>query len=336
MYKVTLLLIAFSLFITNGNGLFGLFDERPQFFIIDRDLNINDLNDVQITGVTNNQVIVFDSATGLWVNAAQAGLGSRQYTGLSPVSIDNDANVIALNILPTSDWNGLFDAFEGTDLNRTVLARCSGDANSVWTSANNCQSIVGFDTGGGISDLNISELGDVTISGLVNNQIIVFNTSTLQWENQNRDVNVVFVSTGFLTDFNNSDLNANGFLNILHDANRQYPTVTIFDSNELILLPDGVTFVDNDNIDVNLLSQTPIVGTWHVRIEAGQVQDENSLFIRLDGGNDQSITARIQFPVGVQANGSSGGCLQIQDTDLAGFTYCTALNGVLSCSTTPC
>ncbi|MEM4710093.1 MAG: hypothetical protein QXT97_03830, partial [Candidatus Diapherotrites archaeon] len=40
------------------------------------------------------------------------GGGGRTYIGFSPISIDNDANTIALNVLPTSDWNGLFDGFD--------------------------------------------------------------------------------------------------------------------------------------------------------------------------------------------------------------------------------
>jgi len=38
----------------------------------------------------------------------------------------------------------------------------------------------------------------------------------------------------------------------------------------------------------------------------------------------------------IEIDGSTGGCLKIRDTDDAGFTYCTALNGVLSCSTSAC
>lgn len=38
----------------------------------------------------------------------------------------------------------------------------------------------------------------------------------------------------------------------------------------------------------------------------------------------------------VTINGSDGGCLIISDTDNLGDTFCTALNGVLSCSTTQC
>ena len=119
--KIFLFLIAFGLFLISGNAFLGLFENNPQFLIIE-----------------------------------QVEAGARLYTGLSPVSVDNDGNVIALNILASSDWNGLLDGFEGADLNFTVLDACSGDANSVWTSANNCQSIVGFDTGGGGGDSNVT------------------------------------------------------------------------------------------------------------------------------------------------------------------------------------
>lgn len=38
----------------------------------------------------------------------------------------------------------------------------------------------------------------------------------------------------------------------------------------------------------------------------------------------------------IEINGANGGCLKIRDTDDAGFTYCTVLNGTMTCSTSPC
>ena len=38
----------------------------------------------------------------------------------------------------------------------------------------------------------------------------------------------------------------------------------------------------------------------------------------------------------IDDGGVGGGCLQIRDTDDGGYTYCTALDGTLTCSTTPC
>lgn len=126
IYKITLLIVIFVLSLNSASGFLGLFDENPQWLILER------------------------------VEA-----GARLYTGLTPVSVANDVNVIALNILADSDWNGLLDGFEGTDLNRTVLARCSGDANSVWTSVNNCQDITNFDAAAAGGDDTFSVLSPV-------------------------------------------------------------------------------------------------------------------------------------------------------------------------------
>lgn len=38
----------------------------------------------------------------------------------------------------------------------------------------------------------------------------------------------------------------------------------------------------------------------------------------------------------LEVDGNTGGCLKVNDTDNGGFTYCTALNGTLSCSTSAC
>jgi len=38
----------------------------------------------------------------------------------------------------------------------------------------------------------------------------------------------------------------------------------------------------------------------------------------------------------IEVDGSNGGCLKIRDTDDAGFTYCTVLDGAISCSTNAC
>lgn len=89
--------------------LFGCTGEK-QFLLVDADLNINDLNDVQITNPLNSQVLTYQISTGLWVNTSQAGGGgSTVYSGVTPISIDNDNNKIALNVQANSDWNGLFD-----------------------------------------------------------------------------------------------------------------------------------------------------------------------------------------------------------------------------------
>jgi hypothetical protein len=38
----------------------------------------------------------------------------RTYTGVGPIVVENDVNQVSLNVLSTSDWNGLFDGQEGS------------------------------------------------------------------------------------------------------------------------------------------------------------------------------------------------------------------------------
>lgn len=52
-----------------------------------------------------------------------------------------------------------------------------------------------------------------------------------------------------------------------------------------------------------------------------------SAALDVDGGSGRAI---------VELDGDTGGCLKLQDTDNGGFTYCTTLDGTLSCSITPC
>src|SRR3990172_2909713 len=101
-------------------GLLSLFlfgcTEQKQFLFVDSDQNLNDLNDVEISNPTNAQALIYQSSTGLWKNLAQAsaGGGGRTYSGVSPVTVDNDANQIGLNVLSTSDYNGTFDGQQGS------------------------------------------------------------------------------------------------------------------------------------------------------------------------------------------------------------------------------
>ncbi len=224
--------------------------------------------------------------------------------------------------LPVS--SGLFDLFEPEpkffviDNSPTITGGFDGnaasicDGNTALTGQGICVTITGFDSGGGGVD-NIGDLNDVTITNAEDEQLLVFNSSNAIWENKDLNALILRVSTGFLTSFTDSDLNADGILNILHDANTQFPTVTVYDNNDSIMLPDKVFFVDEDNIDVNLLSQTPLIGTWNLRVEGSQA-DVNSVFIRLDGSNDQDISAQIQFPQGVLLPNTQS--LSFRDSDL--------------------
>ena len=55
--------------------------------------------------------------------------------------------------------------------------------------------------------------------------------------------------------------------------------------------------------------------------------DNPTAQLDVEGGSGRAI---------IEADGDTGGCLKIQDTDNGGFTFCLALNGTLSCSSSAC
>jgi hypothetical protein len=107
--------------------------------------------------------------------------------------------------------------------------------------------------------------------------------------------------------------------------------------DDRLLMGDGTA---NDTMSVHY-DETSGVGM--LRVFDGGLFSSMSL---QDGGGDVGIgttspsgTLDVDGRTGVgviEVDGSGGGCLKLQDTDDGGFTYCTALNGALSCSTTPC
>lgn len=261
MLKLSLFLIAFSLFFTSGNAFLGLFDDNPQFLIIE-----------------------------------EIQAGARLYTGISPISVDNDGNEIGLNVLSTSDWNGLFDGFEGLDLNFTVLDRCSGDANSVWTSANNCQDITNFNTGevgagDGGTDTNIFAGGNIDVNTNTAGHVLVsfddenFLNFKHLWTDQNFSridvfdlnlTNLLFNGIDFNTvydprylDFNNHFNRLASLVSIETVNSATFDTVQEFIYNDgsagVIDPKDGIiTDGGGGTIDVNALQGAIRVSDMHI------------------------------------------------------------------------
>ena len=78
----------------------GCVDEgADEIYLINKDLN--SLDDVNLFETADGQVLQFDEATGTWVSvdANLVGGADRNYTGISPIVIDNVAGTIA------SDYN---------------------------------------------------------------------------------------------------------------------------------------------------------------------------------------------------------------------------------------
>lgn len=228
--------------------MFGLFENNPQFLIIE-----------------------------------SVEEGARLYTGISPITVDNDSNQIGLNVGATDDWNGTFDGFEGTDLNRTVLARCSGDTNHIWTSANNCQDITNFDAAAAGGDDTFNVLSPVIPWADVN--VTDVWTATQRFEgdvNIFSKLNVVDIN-GEGNDINFSQLQAGSIFGDISSAtgytlddayNAGGNTITV-DTDDVIWNLDSPTddFIIQDSGDVGFQ-----VNQKNVAID-GQPVPRSSLYI---------------------------------------------------------
>ncbi len=96
--KLGLIFLALLLVVPSVSSFcfFGLGSCGGDVILIPSKVNdLNDLSDVNYNDPTNGQALVFDFATGTWINGTVAGgAGSRTYTGLNQISIDNDANTV--------------------------------------------------------------------------------------------------------------------------------------------------------------------------------------------------------------------------------------------------
>ena len=90
---------------------------------------------------TENQIIQITGGDWTCVAAAAGGGGGTTYTGISPIFVDNDNNIIGLNVQPASDWNGTFDGLQGNDIstrsdadnNYANLYNCDGNSSCTIT-----------------------------------------------------------------------------------------------------------------------------------------------------------------------------------------------------------
>jgi len=69
----------------------------------------------------------------------------------------------------------------------------------------------------------------------------------------------------FIQTFVDSDLVGN-ILVVNHGLGVNWPLVIIYDNNNVQVIPDQLTFVDGETCNINLITSTPLSGSWHVRV----------------------------------------------------------------------
>lgn len=146
-----------------------------------------------------------------------------------------------------------------------------------------------------------------TTEGHISKPLLVADSTTSGYLFNMRGFEVTATSISHYRSFVNADLST-GVLTVTHGLGHKYCSVTVVDNNEKIILPDEVTYVDNDSLTVTLTTYGAITGTWRVVVlDVGATLatpvpvasggtglstfDEQRLMGRITGGQVAALTA---------------------------------------------
>jgi hypothetical protein len=133
--------------------------------------DIGDLNDISITGVSNGDVLIYNSTSGNWENGPVAS---------APVtSVNTQTGAV---VLDTDDISqGATNLYYATSLFNTDFATkdtddlTEGATNLYYTDAR-VDAVIGT--------TNINDLADMNITSVSDNQILQYDSATSQWKNE--------------------------------------------------------------------------------------------------------------------------------------------------------
>jgi hypothetical protein len=185
-------------------------------------VKLGELSDVNVVGVSDNQILSYDAATDSWVAADDAG-------GLVD-SVNGQTGTVTLGL------DDLTDVDAGAPTAGQLLAYGQGD----WTTISQDEITIGIENVTGLQaelntiPANIRDLDDVTIAGPTLNQLLQYNGTA--WVNANLNV---AQSLDDLTDVDVADQPANGAL-LQYNSNLQLWQ----DSGSNRLPTDGVYYHD--------------------------------------------------------------------------------------------
>ena len=70
----------------------------------------------------------------------------------------------------------------------------------------------------------------------------------------------------YLLRFESADLAGGNVIVIQHNLRAEYPVVMVYNGSNVVIVPDSVTYLDEDRVQLDLTSSTPLTGVWHVRV----------------------------------------------------------------------
>ena len=283
---------------------------------------ITDLNGFDITGVTNGQVLKYNTTTGKWENANEAGgidltdfsVSTNSASSSSALQYNNATGVFTFTPPDIADFIKLTDISVGTP----------GAANSNGDFSYNSTTGVFTYTPPDLSNfvtsvslnIDLDDLTDVSVSSALNNQILRYDSNAGQWESSPENVGIN------LTDLSVSiNAAASGSGNLLYNNASGVFTFTKPDLSVYATTASLSSVATSGSY--NDLSNTPTIPTELTDLSI--TDGTNGQVLTTDGsGNfsfvDTSNVDLTAFSVGTDATASGDGGIAYNNTSGV-FTY---------------
>lgn len=282
---------------------------------------INDLDFIDIVGVTNGQVLKYNSATGNWENENEAGgidltdfsVATNSASSSSTLSYNNTTGTFTFTPPDISDFIALTDISVGAD------GAASGSGSLTYNSTSGVFTYTPPDLSDFVTstsfNLALDDLTDVAASSPSNNHVLRYDSNAQQWESSPENTGV-----------NLTDLSASVNPSPSGSGNFQYNSASgVFTFTK----PDLSPYATSSSLSTvattgsyNDLSNTPTIPSALTDLgitdgTSGQIlsTDGSGNFTFIDSGVD--LTA---FSVGAEGTASGNGSVEYDNTTGV-FTY---------------
>lgn len=172
---------------------------------------------------------------------------------IAKLQVNGDIQTTDLNVTSGNIKNNENTYSIDSDLNKNVLTECSGDVNSTLTSQGLCQDITNFDTGGGTTDINGT---DINVNALNVEGAFTFSQDFIPNSNNTQDIGTIALAMRNI--FVDSSL-SNGFTSVTVANIMNLNTVQTVTGNKLFA--DDVSLVFGTGSDANITFNSGI-GRW--------------------------------------------------------------------------